>query len=170
MNFSLKPHQLVAHWVPGFVFLLLVPVLHPDLYARLKTLLPSEQASRGLIWVVMAFVSGQLIDCIRNALFERWRDKRQEVNWDFFFSGDARRLENLDRWFFEYYVFDLNLAVPTLYFFVCRLVQGHCLQSVCGLAVAGLLVFDAWSLREEIAKHTNSPTVTSSDEINSSSA
>ena len=93
MNFSLKPHQLVAHWVPGFVFLLLVPVLHPDLYARLKTLLPSEQASRGLIWVVMAFVSGQLIDCIRNALFERWRDKRQEVNWDFFFSGDARRLE-----------------------------------------------------------------------------
>jgi hypothetical protein len=169
MNFSLKPHQLVAHWVPGFVFLLLVTILHPDLYGRVKTLLPAEQVSRGLVWVVLAFVSGQLIDCLRNGLFEWWRDKRQEVNWDFFFTGNAERLENLDRWFFEYYVFDLNLAVPALYFFVCRLFQGHWVQSACGLAAAGILIRDAWSLRGEIAKHTKSPAVPPSSESASSS-
>jgi hypothetical protein len=111
---------------------------------------------RGFVVVVLAFVAGQLLDCLRNGLFESWRDRRQEVNWDFFFRGPEERVDKLDRWFFEYYVFDFNLAVPTFYFSVLRLLQGHWVQCVGGLAATAILVRDFWSLREEIAKHTNS--------------
>ena len=90
MNISLKPHQLVAHWVPGFVLLILVPVLVPDWYGQVKGLLPTDPLLCGLIWIVMPFVSGQIIDSLRNAVLEelldRWwkRRKQRKVNWDFF--------------------------------------------------------------------------------------
>jgi hypothetical protein len=89
MNISLKPHQLVAHWVPGFILLILIPVLKPDWYEQVKTLLPTDQVSRGVIWVVLPFVAGQLIDSLRNLIFERLLDnlQQQKVNWDLFFTG-----------------------------------------------------------------------------------
>jgi hypothetical protein len=77
-------------------------------------------------------------------------------------------LEKLDRWFFEYYVFDLNLAVPSICFFLFRLFQCHLLQSLAGLAVTVILVWDAWSLRGEIARHTNQQTLSGSQESGSS--
>ena len=162
MNISLKPHQLVAHWMPGFILLALVPVLKPDWYDTVKPILPADHISRGFIWVVLPFVAGQLIDCTRNFVFEAWADrwqrrrKQKDVNWKFFFSGDKDRIENLYRWFFEFYVFDMNLAFPAICFVICRLLQQHWVQALVGAALTYILYHDAWSLRREIAEHTNS--------------
>jgi hypothetical protein len=78
VDISLRPHQLVAHWVPGFVLLMLIPLLKPDWYSRIKTNLLTDQVSRGFIWVVLPFVAGQLIDCVRNSLFEPLLDRWQK--------------------------------------------------------------------------------------------
>lgn len=163
MNISLEPHQWVAHWVPGFILLSLYPVLMPDFYAQASAhLLPTDALFRGFIWVVLPFASGQLIDCFRNSVLEDCMDKRwQEVNWDFFFKADKEKLEKLRRSFFDYYVFDINLAIPSFFFSLWRLVEWiwgpwHWVQCICGLGITFLLVWDARSLRIEIAKHTKS--------------
>jgi hypothetical protein len=178
MNLSLEPHQLVAHWVPGLILLLLATFLYPDWYAQISQLLPQDHLSRGFIWVVLPFVSGQLIDCFRNSVIEEaldnwWPEKK--VSWDFFFSGDKEKVEKLRRSFFDYYVFDANLVLPALCFTIWRLLECICEWTyfqwhhwhwaqwlVClglaatGVAVTFLLVWDARSLRIEIAKHTKS--------------
>lgn len=173
MNISLEPHQLVAHWVPGFILLLLATFIYPDWYAQIRHWLPEDPLSRGFIWVVLPFVSGQLIDAFRNSFIEEALDKRwpkRKVNWRFFFSGDKETVEKLRRSFFDYYVFDANLALPALCFTVWRLLEciweltygqwhnwhwAQCLGlAVAGVAVTFLLLWDARSLRLEIAEHT----------------
>jgi hypothetical protein len=164
MNLSLEPHQLVAHWIPGFILLLLTTFLYPDWYAQVEQLLPKDGLSRGFIWLVLPFVSGQLIDCFRNSLIEEAVDKRwhkKEVNWEFFFSGDKEKLEKLRRSFFDYYVFDANLAFPSLCFSLWRLLdwwwgKWHWGQCIAGMVMTFLLVWDARSLRMEIAEKTQS--------------
>src|SRR2546426_248451 len=55
MNFSLKPHQLVAHWVPGFLLLMVIAVLHPSASEGVKALLPHSDALSGFVLAVLAF-------------------------------------------------------------------------------------------------------------------
>src|SRR5207249_3970827 len=72
MNFSLRPHQLVAHWVPGFVLLLTVQLWRPAMYCKLLGQLPSDRAALTLVWIVSAFVLGQLLDSLRDLLEHCW--------------------------------------------------------------------------------------------------
>jgi hypothetical protein len=175
MNLSLEPHQLVAHWVPGFVLLLLTPFIYPDWYVQIRHWLPEDPISRAFIWVVLPFVAGQLIDAFRNSLIEDALDERwpkRKVNWAFFFSGDKENLDRLRRFFFDYYVIDVNLAFAALCFTLWRLLewmwewpyaqwhhwhwgQWHFGQAIAGIVVISLLLRDARSLRMEIADCTN---------------
>lgn len=155
MNFSLSPHQLVAHWVPGFVLVILLPLLAADTYnAAFKPALPAGDTARGILFAVLAFVMGQFLDAVRDILECVW-DRWSKVNWDFFMHADAAQLEKLDRWYFTYYVFNSNLVVPLLFFTVGELMADHFVVFFGGLIVTVALVWDAWSLRCEIAKHTN---------------
>ena len=154
MSFSLSPHQLVAHWVPGFVFVILVPLLAPDTYnSAFKPVLPAGDTARGILFAVLAFVMGQFLDALRDTLECVW-DLWNKVNWDFFMHADAAQIEKLDRWYFTYYVFNSNLVVPLLFFTVGELLADHNVVFLGGLTVTIVLVWDAWSLRCEIAKHT----------------
>jgi hypothetical protein len=85
---------------------------------------------------------------------QKWWPRRK-VNWPFFFSGDKEDVEKLRRSFFDYYVFDANLAFPALCFTIWRLRLGSLGLAIAGVAVAALLIWDARSLRKEIAEHTN---------------
>lgn len=155
MSFSLRPHQLVAHWVPGFVLLILIPVLHPGVYDNVKCLPPQGAALRGLIYVVLAFVLGQFLDASRDLLENVW-DLCSEVNWDFFFQAEDAQVEKLRTSYFTYYVFNHNLAVPLLYFSIMRLISCHILEFFLSLVVAVVFITNAVRLRKEIARHTKS--------------
>lgn len=155
MNFSLKPHQLVAHWVPGFVLLIVFPVLHPSIFDKVKPSLPSGDVLRGLVWAVLAFVLGQFLDAIRNLLENVW-DHWSNVEWAFFFHGEDARVEKLRTSYFTYYVFDHNLALTLLYFSIVRLGSRHFLDGFLVLVATCIFVADAYLLRKEIAEHTGS--------------
>lgn len=58
MNFSLKPHQRVAHWVPGFVSLLCIWVVHPSVLCGTEHLLPQGDLQRGFVVVVQVAING----------------------------------------------------------------------------------------------------------------
>jgi hypothetical protein len=153
MNFSLKPHQLVAHWVPGFVLLVFVPVLHPGVYDNVKCLPPHGDVLRSLTCVVFAFVLGEFLDACRDLLENVW-DLWSEVYWDFFSEAPDADVEKLRTSHFTYYVFNHNLALPLLYFLILRLTSHHIVEFLVALAVAIVFVANAVTLRREIAKIT----------------
>jgi len=70
MNFSLKPHPLVAQWVPGFMVLsfFLSVIYFQDGSALVKTLNEVGTPVCVLILVVMGFVVGQFLDASRDVL------------------------------------------------------------------------------------------------------
>jgi hypothetical protein len=155
MNFSLKPHQLVAHWVPGFMLLIFVSLVHPSLRCTVEPLLPSGDVLRGLVFAVVAFALGEFLDCIRDLCENVW-DCWSEIRWDFFFDADPAQFDRLDGSFFTYYVFNCNLALPLLYFAVVGLLSRKYGQAAVGLIVTCVFVADAYILRKYIAKYTQS--------------
>ena len=114
MNFSLKPHPLIAHWVPGFVSTLitLLAIYNWDYSSLAQSVVPTgtSGAFNILLLAVIAFVVGQALDAIRDLLENIW-DIWWEVDWPFFFHGDKEKLENLLESYFTYYVFDCNLSL-----------------------------------------------------------
>jgi hypothetical protein len=120
MSFSLRPHQLIAHWVPGFVVLATIAaVISLGVYGMpMQEAWKLLDATAILAMAVGAFIVGQVIDAFRNVCLEtRWdkrRDgngKEQAINWDFFFSCTDQRLANLGTYYFDYYVFDVNIVI-----------------------------------------------------------
>jgi hypothetical protein len=153
MNFSLKPHQLVAHWVPGFMFLILLALSHPTARSSVESLLPRGDALRGFVLAVVAFALGELLDCVRDLCENVW-DCWSEIRWDFFFDADQDRFDRLDGSYFTYYVFNCNLALSLLYFSLMRLISHKYGQVAVGLIVACVFIADTYFLRKNIAKHT----------------
>ena len=150
MSFSLRPHQLVAHWVPGFMLLLFILALRPSVYKDLEVFLPPDSA-RIALGVVLAFVLGQLLDAVRNVLEELW-DQLDEIKWEFFLDADRGTIDKLEDFYFTYYVFSSNLALPLFgfyWYFLIHLRTGEALASIVATIVS---VWDSISLRIEIAR------------------
>lgn len=130
MDFNLKPHPLVAHWVPGVVacFVILASISRWEFGKLLAFVSPT---SSGLIFsifiiTVLAFVVGQLLDGLRNSFLESRWDKKQPIKWDFFFEAEKDRIEVMDDNYFTWYAFDVNmcsaLVIGLLSAIVCFLV------------------------------------------------
>ena len=165
MNFSLKPHQLVAHWVPGFVVLtmwLLADVhhanTHPNFIAhwsKINTLVGSS--FRVLLAAIVPFVIGQVLDALRN-LIEEWLDKKEEIKWLAEFKLNETELNLFENTYFTYYVFSANLCIGLalgllLILCLCIFPCDHALLFITAvLAGIVLFFFDAKSLRGEIKK------------------
>lgn len=174
MNLSLKPHPLIAHWVPGFVLLLMILLSAFDWrYESLIARIPSELHSASLIifaLAVLAFVSGQFLDAVRNGLIEEcWdycEEKRQiqQLNWGFFFDGDEAQLKHLHEHYFTWYVANLNLSLAIVFGGAVSLVLAlyrnypwHLILPVTIGIVAVIVIFmrDASGLRKEIKDNIN---------------
>lgn len=158
MSFSLRYHSLLAHWVPGFIFVMGVraEVLEssaPGLHGILG-LSTSGQWFTALTVSVAALASGQAFDAGRDLLEHIW-DHFQSVNWSFFIEGGKDRVEQLDTWYFTYYVFDCNLALVILTLALVGAFSGSPVGVwVAAIAAFVLLVANAVSLRTEIADRT----------------
>jgi hypothetical protein len=157
MSFSLRPHQLVAHWVPGFMLLLAVQLWHPTTYDRALASLPSDRAALTLVWIVSAFAVGQVLDSLRDLSECCWDRWSEAMDWDFFFKAERARVDQLDDFYFTYYVFNANLVLPLLAFCLVTAGSGHYLLGIAIVVAVGVVVCDARSLRKEIARRTKSP-------------
>jgi hypothetical protein len=124
MDFSLRPHQLVAHWTPGFVLLGIlgltdlsgfrnILVTHPTVCHYLET----NQAITLLAIAVAGFVIGEFLDTIRD-LIDRAIDDGNlkcldwipKVDWKFLVKGEDSKVQRTDDYYFIYYVFQMNLV------------------------------------------------------------
>lgn len=73
MFFSLKPHPLISHWVPGFVVVLIISLSFykwgpMDQVEAFKQLIGLSVFLSSLAFVVIPFVVGQFLDAIRDLL------------------------------------------------------------------------------------------------------
>ncbi len=154
MNFSLRPHQLIAHWVPGFMLLLAVQLWRPAVYCTVLGRLPSDRVALSLVWVTSAFVLGQVLDSLRDLSEGVWNRLGERVDWDFFFRADRAKVDQLEDFYFTYYVFNANLVLPLIAFFLVAIGFKEYLPAVVIVVGAAILICDARSLRQEIAKRT----------------
>jgi hypothetical protein len=78
MDFSLRPHPLVAHWVPGFVVVVgTLGALFNWSYSKLVAEMAptATTGTAGLFGLaVIAFVVGQVLDALRDSFWERLWD------------------------------------------------------------------------------------------------
>jgi hypothetical protein len=177
MSFSLKPHPLIAHWVPGMVVLVLIVLSHfnwcYENFVNDWAGSTSAAAVTVLLLSVGAFLIGEVLDSARDGLIERlfdWiaerrRRCRGKVNWDYFFTLPPERTEQFNDYFFTYYVLNVNLVLALALSFVLLLLgkvtfpegmqcSSRCLFLIIGGVCVLVLGWDAFALRREIARIT----------------
>lgn len=161
MNFTPKVGPLVAELLSGFAVLLLgyfaiyqngqvPPALHGNAAAAIG------------IFAILAWLLGTFFDMLRNRIVEWALDEcYSKIYWDFFFTGSAEKLANLEHFFFSFYMLDADMAIG-LFLFVAI---GPYVVSDLGLTphvsivfrgvlliIAGLFAWDAHGLRCEIKR------------------
>jgi len=166
MNFSLKPHQLVAHWVPGFVVLtmwLLADIHYANTHSnyiaywskitKITTLVGSGFSV--LLAAIVPFVLGQVLDALRNWNEDRLdRRPESEIKWTAQFKLAEPQLNLFEDSYFTYYVFSANLCIGLVLGFLLTLSifpLDHWILYSVPVCVGIVLFFrDAKSLRGEI--------------------
>ena len=176
----------MAHWAPGAILTLIALFYIADSNkVRFFWKLSSRLHSTTLLILtfgVVSFVVGQVLDAIRDGLFEdladwvggklpaegwfasvlRWLGIKK-VKWDFFVTGDQRELDNLEVWFYSHYMLSFNLGLGMFLLPLCHWWQAfpdaspdvpYAIQVL--LVVAGLVLFyDALRLRSHVADFTH---------------
>ncbi len=187
MNFSLKPHPLIAHWVPGVVVVVSALLAWNDWHVSKVLSAFAGDAPKAAVSVlvlsVLAFVIGEILDSCRDC-----REEKDKLNWDFFFDGDKEKVDQLDEYYFTYYVLNKNLSsAVTLAWIIlivhppewaswttlfCKLLSNVqvgwldvfarllTLFGATGVATFAIWVLckDAKAIRDEIEKHTKKET------------
>ncbi len=173
MNFSLKPHPLIAHWIPGTIVVASAALAWNDWNVSTALALFAGDASRATISIlalsVAAFVLGEIIDAFRD-----FREK-DDVNWNFFFDASEEEIKRLNESYFTYYVLGRNLVwalLIALAFFIWhppawaswntlsgdhptwRTWSRFVLAVIAALGAAWILNKDSKGLRDEIKTHT----------------
>jgi hypothetical protein len=162
MNFAPKTGPIVAELLSGFTALLLA---YFDLHGFSFQELHNLQGLDVIVIILIIWLLGTFIDVLRNLLEHLWDCRwfvNEDLNWDFFFHGEQGKLNNLDNYFWTFYVLDADLAIAILLFlFLGRqllyMTLGEAREfgwqiKVILSFVAALFAFDARSLRGEIKR------------------
>lgn len=168
MNFSLKPHQLVAHWVPGFVVLtmwLLADVhyanTHSNYIAQWFKINKLVGSGFGVLLVaIVPFIVGQVLDALRNwnedRLYKIEKKLKSEIKWAAEFKLNETELNLFENTYFTYHVFSANLCIGLTLGLVSTILLGifpcdHWILFTMPVLMGIILFFrDARSLRAEI--------------------
>jgi hypothetical protein len=171
LNLQIKPHPIIAHWVPGVVVVVAGLLAYKDwkVACVLDTFAKTASAATVSVLVlsVFAFVVGEILDSYRDC-----REEEKELNWDFFFSGDPPKIDRLIESYFTYYVLNTNLSSAILIALIIFLshppdwaqwwslsvheVGAAILVVVLAAVSIVLLRCDARTLRKAIVEHTKS--------------
>lgn len=185
---SLAPTHIIGFFLPGFIFLAMVFCSYTgwDIEAIINVLKEFESIGAAFLIVVTSFITGLIIDAVRNGVLEehaldRTQKKRYlkkvktvgapegfvendgEINWDFFFDHDKDKIATLYSRYFNYYLFDINsvtslvFAFPVMMFFMICSNSFHYAPLVLTPVVCYILLKDALDLRWELYLHTNKP-------------
>jgi hypothetical protein len=170
MNFSLKSHPLVAHWVPGFVVLtmwLIADVhyanIHSNYIAKWSKINALIGSGFGVLLVaIVPFVLGQVLDALRNWNEDRL-DKKPEskIDWLAQFKLNETELNLFEDTYFTYYAFSANLCIGLVVGFLSTFFLGifpwdHWFFYTLPVCFGICLFFrDAKSLRKEIREFLN---------------
>ena len=166
MNYSLKSRTVIAQMLPG-VFLIaalgLIWVMAPTLTipTKLTTLLSTATTSTavgaGLIALLffLALVAGLLLDTVRELLERHWDSlgDKDSAWWDFFFTGDADKVGQLDEYYYSYYQLDANFTlVSIILFFDLLYVDGLNWFLLCPIVVGVICFLDGRKLRKDLKR------------------
>jgi len=147
MNFSLKPHPLIAHWVPGMVVLMPLVLSHFNWSYNnfIKDCAGTGSAATVTILLlsVGAFLIGEVLDSARDSFIEilldwvgrRWPRSEEhdypvvryirpiELNWGYFSPEtlDPGKAETFNDYYWTYYVLNMNLDLALLSSMILRL-------------------------------------------------
>ena len=167
MNFPLKAHQLISHWVPGLIVLMTLVLSYfkwnytdfINVFAR-----QGSVATTSIILLsIVAFVIGEFIDCIRDLLEYVWDLTGYKIDCERLFSNDPEMLEKRDS-YWTYYVMSSNIVISSLLcLFLYRLkiiilIPGtiiSCTGWLIGIFIVGVFTANACTLRYELCKITN---------------
>lgn len=153
MNFSPKPHPLIAHWLPGSVAIILIYFWHHNCWS-LACFGDMSRTQLGL-FVIASIAVGEMLDAVRDIgenLFECWCPEEQ-LNWEFFLEADEKKLDNFENYFYTYYVLCSNFALglfPVLVLEIIRHCFAHWKIDLLLAVAVGIFVFDAILLRKQI--------------------
>ncbi len=163
MNISLKPHILISHFIPGFVFIVMSFSSYMNwkinlIVATLKDTPNTNIIIVSFVSIIIAFLIGEVFDSLRDLLEEFPLNKIfSEVNWDFFFNADKEKIEKLNESYFTWYVFNLNSSLSLIgaLLFTTLFINNPPFKIWAIVVIASLILFiDGIILRKEIAKHT----------------
>jgi hypothetical protein len=115
VNFEPKIGPLVAEFLSGSTVLLLeyfainlsgqkAPELHVNVGVAIS------------LFALLAWLTGTFVDAVRNLLLENAWDlwTKTEIKWNYFVLGDEKKIANLERYFFSFYMLDADLAISIL--------------------------------------------------------
>ena len=153
MNFSPKPHPLIAHWIPGSVVVILAYFWHHDCWS-FSCFGELSRTALG-VFLVASIATGELLDAARditeNIIEHCFPEKK--LAWTFFLDTPEKKLENFENYFYTYYVLCWNFALglfPVLCLEIARRGRKHWLIEI-ALAIACAIFFvDALLLREQL--------------------
>lgn len=178
---SLRPAPFLAHWAPGAILTLGALFYVADRNGiRLFWKISSHLSTTSFIlsFALISFAVGQVLDAIRDGIFEDVFDKigsllpkkglltallnwmgMREVNWRFFVTGEQRTVENLEIWFYSHYMLTFNFGFGLLLLLLppwwkalpdAAPIVSHALKTWLTVA-AFVLLYDALRLRSHVA-------------------
>jgi hypothetical protein len=170
MNLNLKPHPLVAHWIPGITLcsIILFSVFNWNYKCLIISIAPSTQglAFSVFLLTIVSFIIGEALDAFRNSIIEGCLDKKKKnkIKWDFFCMGEKDEINNIDEWYFTWYAFSVNMCSAILFGSLVSLSLFFAQVSYINIKwpfwsiiifmimifLFGLFCFDAKNLRKEI--------------------
>lgn len=167
MEFPLKPHQLLSHWVPGLVVLMFLAFLHFNWDYIKFTDVVAKQGSVAsvsiLLLAVAAFIIGEFIDAIRDLTEDWWNNKpKYKIIYSHLHTDGADLQIRESYW--TYYVLCYNLVIASLLCVIAlliRLLLSNVIDRtkigiwiVIVIAIVAVFLFDAISLRKELSEIT----------------
>ena len=168
----LTNYQFIAYFLPGFVFEFAFFLSFEEIsgFHSLTFALKDVGIPFFVLFLLLAFAVGLIIDAIRNSSIDNWLDQRikkgrlsenYEVNWAFFHEGDGKTVGYFYARYFTYYCFDWNMALAMLISTIALLVA-HALPYLWIISVlSGVAIFflgrDAMFLRDDMREATKLP-------------
>jgi hypothetical protein len=175
MNLSLKPRVFLTGFLPGFLFIVVFVLLYKDFnFLSLKNFAKEITAFSGLAIIILSFIIGQFFDAFRDFFIEgsfhlvsKYFPKIKDINWDFFYKESDKNIDRLDNNYYLFYLVNVDLAICLISILIMIIINwpkqfpSNFIITKCYLvlwlfAAIIVLLLDAFLLRREIVKHTNS--------------
>ena len=167
MNSPLKPHQILSHWIPGLVVLLILVISRFDWdYVQFTAAFASQGSIASvsvIILAVAAFLLGEFLDCLRDGICEWVWDyiSNNRLNWDILFIGTSEMQLKRDI-YWTYYVLCHNVVLGLLICLILNMSSVILLPArMPTVGIVWIWIFaiafawNAFTLRKEMCSFTN---------------